>query len=125
MFQIAYDYQKSWPEDEPLTVEGHFAQEIIISPAVARRRANGFLAGYVTMMVSGGQPTLILSERPVWRVPAILNLPQLGEVSTLGVIDIDAQTGEVISPPAEQISRMQELAHAIAAHFASPTTPTD
>ena len=39
-------------------------------------------------------------------------------------LDIDAQTGEVISLPEEQISQMQELAHAIAAYFASSTTPT-
>lgn len=123
MFQIAYDYQKPWPENEPLRVEGHFDQEITISPTLARRKANGFLAGHVTMMVSAGQPTLILSEQPIWRVPAILNLPQLGEVGTLGAIDIDAQTGKIILPSPKQISRMQELAHAIAAHFASPTTP--
>jgi hypothetical protein len=123
MFQIAYDYQKPWPENEPLQVKAHFDQEITISPVLARRKANGFLAGYVTMMVSAGQPTLILNEQPFWRVPAVLNLPYLGEVSTLGAIDIDAQTGKIIPPSAEQISRMQELAHAIAAYFAPSTTP--
>ena len=123
MFQIAYDYEQAWREDETLTVDIQFAQEIAISPDIARRKANGFLAGYVTMMVSGGQPTLILAKDPVWRVPAVLTLPNVGEVSTLGTVDVDAQTGQVIPPSAEQINRMQELAHAIAAHFASPTAP--
>lgn len=114
MFQIAYDYDTPWPEGESLKIEGHFAQEIKISPTVARRKANGYLAGHITMMVSAGQPTLILETSPLWRVPATLRLPGLGEVSSLGTIDIDAQSGKVIPLPPDQIQRMQELAHAIA-----------
>ncbi len=121
---IAYNYQETWPENESLMIEGHFTQKITVPPILARRRANGFLAGHVMLMVSGGEPTLILSEHPVWRVPAVLNVPKLGEVNTLGSVDIDAQTGEVIPLSSEQINRMQELAHAIAAYFTSSTTPT-
>lgn len=124
MFQIAYDYDTPWPEGEPLKIEGHFAQEIKISPTAARRKANGFLARHITMMVSAGQPTLILETPPRWRVPATLRLPSLGEVSILGTVDIDAQSGEVIPLSPEQIQRMQDLAHAIATHFASSPTPT-
>ncbi len=124
MFQIAYDYKQSWRENEFLSVNIRFAQKVAISSDIARRKANGFLAGYVTMMVSGGQPTLILAKNPLWRVPAVLSLPNMGEVSTLGAVDIDAQTGKIIPPSSEQINRMQELAHAIVAHFASSTAPT-
>ena len=91
---------------------------------MARRIANGFLTGYVTMMVSGGQPTLILQKQPFWRVPAILTLPKVGEVSTLGCIDINAQTGNIIPLSSQQINRMQEIANVIAAYYSSSTTPT-
>ncbi len=124
MFQVAYNYDQTWHENETLTVDIQFAQEIAISPDIARRKANGFLAGYVTMMASGGQPTLILAKEPFWRVPAVLTLPNLGEIGALGAVDVDAQSGQVMPPSAEQINRMQELAHAIAAHFALPTAPT-
>jgi hypothetical protein len=124
MFQIAYNYHQDWREDESLTVDIQVSQKIAISPDLARRRANGFLAGHVTMMVSAGQPTLIVDQTPVWRVPAVLRLPELGDVSTVGAVDIDAQTGDMILPSFDQITRMQELAHAIAAHFASATTAT-
>lgn len=124
MFQIAYNYNQDWHEDEALTVDIHVSQKIAISPDLARRRANGFLTGHVTMMVTGGQPMLIVDQDPVWRVPAVLRLPELGDVSTIGSVDIDAQTGDIISPSFDQITRMQELAHAIAAHFASTTTAT-
>ena len=121
MFQIAYNYNQDWREDEVVTVDIQVSQKIAISPDLARRRANGFFAGNVTMMVTGGQPMLIVDQNPVWRVPAVLRLPELGDVSTIGSVDIDAQTGDIISPSFDQITRMQELAHAIAAHFASAT----
>lgn len=124
MFQIAYDYEETWPEDESWTVEGHFAQQISVSPTVARRKANGFLAGYISMMVVTGQPTLVLTNAPFWQVPAVLTLPGLGEVAAIGTINIDAQSGDLIplSPP--QIKQMQELAHAIVSHFASAPATT-
>ena len=124
MFQIACDYDTTWPEDKPLKIEAHFAQEISISPIVAQRKANGFLAGYITMMVSAGQPTLILEDAPLWRVPAVLRLPGLGEVTVLGTVDVDAKSGDLQPLSPQQITRMQDVAHALATHFASSPAPT-
>lgn len=124
MFQVTYQYDQPWPKNNYLRMESHLVHEIKISPSVARRKANAFLAGYVTMMVSAGQPTLILDECPVWRVPANLHLSNLGKVSTLDTIDVDAQSGEIIAPTTDQITQMQELAHVIAAYFTSSTRPT-
>ena len=124
MFKVAYDYKKSWPDNGSLRIESHLALDIPVSPTVAQRKVNGFLAGYVTMMVSAGKPMLVLDEHPVWRVPANLRLPTVGQVSVLGSIDVDAQTGAILVPKTKEITQMQELAHAIAAHFASRTTPT-
>jgi hypothetical protein len=123
MFQVVYEYQKPWPKDGPLRVEAQFSGEITVSPAVARRRAAGFLGGHVTMMVLAGEPTLVLGEQPVWRVPACLHLPGLGEVTTVGTVDVDALTGKVIPPSPDQISTMQRRANDIATRFTSPTTP--
>ncbi len=124
MFQITYNYNQDWREDEELTVDIRVSQKIAVSPDQARRTANGFLAGHVAMMVSGGQPTLVVDQTPVWRVPAVLRLPSVGDVSTVGAVDIDAQTGALIPPAPDEITRMQELAHALAAHFASAATST-
>lgn len=117
MFQVAYDYQQTWPENQSLKIEIQLAHEITISPTVAQQKANGFLAGYVTLMVSSGPATLWLKERPVWRIPAVLKLPHLGEVGIVGTIDVYAQAGEIIPLSPAQISRMQEIAQALAAHF--------
>jgi hypothetical protein len=122
MFQIAYNYNQDWREDEELIVDIRVNQKIAVSPDQARRTANGFLAGHVVMMVGGGQPTLVVDQTPVWRVPAVLRLPAVGDVSTVGAVDIDAQTGDLVPPSPKEIDRMQELAHALATHFASAAT---
>ena len=123
MFRVVYEYQKAWPKDGPLRVEAQFTGEITVSPTVARRRAAGFLAGHVTMMVLAGEPALVLGEQSVWRVPACLRLPGLGEVSTIGFIDVDALTGQIIPLSPDQITAMKHRADDIAIRFTLPTTP--
>lgn len=126
MYRIVYEYDEPWPDNGPFHLEKQLvSQEIAVSPVVARRRANGFLAGYVTMMVTAGQPMLILGEKPAWRMTAVLRLPGMGEVGIVGHVDVDAQSGEIIRPSDEEITQMQELAHAIAAHFALSPTPAE
>jgi hypothetical protein len=98
--------------------------DIPISPEQARQRAKGFLAGYITLLVTAGEPTLVIDEAPVWRVAARLVLPGVEEVGTLGAIPIDAQTGEVIPLSLEAITQMQDLAQAVAAYYASTPAPT-
>ena len=126
MFQVVYEYPAVWPEEGPLRVEAQFTSEIKVSPLLARRRASGFLAGYVTLMVLAGEPVLVLGEaRPVWRVPAILHLPGLGEIAPVGTIEVDALTGEVIQPSSEQISLMQRRANDFATRLSFAPTPAN
>jgi hypothetical protein len=121
MLRVIYEYQKAWPKDGPLRVEAQFTGEIVVSPTEARRRAAGFLAGHVTMMILAGEPVLVVGDPPVWRVPACLHLPGLGEVSTVGSIDVDALTGKVVPLSLEQIAAMQRRADDLAICFASST----
>jgi hypothetical protein len=47
----------------------------------------------------------------------ILRLPAVGDAGFLGTLEVDPETGEVVTPPSEIVTHMQELAHAIAAYF--------
>jgi hypothetical protein len=126
MFQVVYEYPTAWPEEGPLRVEAQFASEIKVSPLVARRRAGGFLAGHVTMMILAGEPILVLGQaRPVWRVPALLHLLGLGEVAQVGLIEVDALTSDVIPPTSEQISAMQHRADALTTRLSRSPTPAN
>lgn len=121
MFRVVYEYQKPWPKEGLLRVEAQFSGEITVSPTLARRRAAGFLSGHVKMMVLAGEPVLVLGKQPVWRVPACLHLPGLGEVSTVGAIDVDAMTGQVIPPSLDEITAMQHRANDLATRFTPPS----
>lgn len=106
-----------------MQLNARFQGEIHVSPDKARQRAAGFMAGHITMMVLPGEPSLALGNPPVWRIPVCLHLPDLGEVTTVGTIDVNALTGDIIEPEPEKIQLMQDRAHEIAARFApSPTT---
>ena len=118
MVQVVQEF--SVPDrTKPFKIEGTVNEEIAVPQAVAQRKANAFLAGSVTMMVSAGEPSLVLGETVRWQVPAVLLLPEQGEVGNVGIIYVDAQTGEVAGLSDTQIHQMQELAHAIAAHYTS------
>ncbi len=123
-FTVVLEYQTVWPDTASLHIEAHITQEITIAPEVARRRAAGFLGVEVLMAAQAGPPTLVIAERPIWRVPAHLQLPGLGDVATLGTLDIDAATGDVIPLTPDSLADMQRRAHAIATRLTSPTTPT-
>ena len=116
MFQIAYS------DEQFERIVGE--QTIAISPEVARRRANGYLAGHISLMVAAGSPTLILrpGSPPLWRVPALLSLPEQNREHVMGFVDIDAQEGSILTLTAAELERMQSLAHVIAAHFAPDPT---
>lgn len=118
MFEVVYEHSDPWPDGTPLRIgEPSAVYEISISPTQVQREANSFLAGYITIMAQAGQPRLIMGKQPQWQVPVILRLPGVGDAGFLGMLEVDPETGEVIRPPAETVTHMQELAHAIAAHF--------
>lgn len=117
-YEVVYEYADPWPDGAPVRIgEPNAVYEISTSPVQVQREANSFLAGYVTMMARAGQPRLIMGKQPQWQVPVILRLPAIGDAGLLGMLEVDPQTGQVVTPTSETVAHMQELAHAIAAHF--------
>jgi len=124
MFQVVYEYAESWPLEGTLCIDPPLISgEIKVSPDSARRRANSYLSMDVAMEFQPGEPMLIWGERPVWRMPVHLHLPSLGQVTTLGFIDIDAMTRAVLVLSEEQIHKMRTRAHAIATRLTPAATP--
>ena len=128
VIQVLYEWNEAWPEKGVLHVEGRFmgkafGGEISISPALAKRRANGYLSMDVAMAIVADDPVLVWDERPVWRLQAHLLLPDWGRIAQVGTVDVDAMTGDVIplSPP--QISEMQQRANDLATRLAPDPAP--
>ena len=93
-----------------------------MSPVVAQRRAKGYLMAEVALAFRPGDPVLVMGVRQVWRMPVYLHLRGCGQVGQLGVIDVDAHSGEVLALSRVQISAMQERADELAAHFTPAPT---
>lgn len=51
-------------------------------------------------MMGGDEPSLIFNnQRLVWRVPIMFTSPTRGMLGQVGVLDVDALTGEIYFPP--------------------------
>ncbi len=81
-----------------------------VSATAARRRVSGFVLNEISYLMGGSEPSLVIGERTVWRVPVILTFPTHGPVGTVGTIDVDAETGELYTSPqlVEEITRNAE-----------------
>ena len=63
----------------------------------ARRRVSGWAGGYISTSCGGGNPTLVIeSERVYWLVPVVLTRQGIGVVGEVGVVELNAQHGDMI-----------------------------
>lgn len=62
----------------------------------ARRIVSRWLLEQVSDMMRAESPTLVVNGRSVWRVPTVLTATHIGAVGLVGVMDVDAVTGELI-----------------------------
>jgi hypothetical protein len=86
----------------------------------ARRQANSYLNEYLSMFYSGADPIFIPGEPAVWQVTIIFKMYNIGPF-TLGVLDVDARTGEPTPLPKQQLKRIRERTRAIIRHQPSTT----
>jgi hypothetical protein len=106
---------QSIPTQGRLEVDIRVTADMNISAYAARQKVNCFILSEISYMMHAAEPTLVLGERIVWRVPIILSLTSKGDVGEVGVIDVDVETGRMqISP--EQIAKIEDHAEALANH---------
>ena len=72
----------------------------VLAPDVVRRKASGWLIDYVGNLLHAEQPQLLLGERLAWQFQVALTSPRRGTVGYIGLLHMDAITGEVIAPEA-------------------------
>ena len=70
--------------------------EIVISSAEAQKRVTRYVLLHLSSQMHGGTAVLVAAERGVWRVPVHLTFPTHGDVGSVGFIDVDVQTGELL-----------------------------
>jgi hypothetical protein len=80
---------------------------LYISADSARRKANGYLTASVSLFVKADNPLFIPAAPPRWRMTTFLRLRGHGRVATIGFIDVNAQTREVVALTETQIEEMK------------------
>lgn len=78
-----------------------------IPAVVARRKVNVFVCSEISCSMGGGTPKLVRGEQTVWRVPVHLTFPGYGSVGIAGTIDVDAETGDLLT----NFSLVEEITH--------------
>jgi hypothetical protein len=92
----------------PVDTQGYVLAEY------ARRQADTYLGDHIAMFFNATDPVFVPGTPPRWQVTIVFKRYHRGPF-TLGVMDVDAQTGEPIPLSKPQLKRIRERAHALVA----------
>jgi hypothetical protein len=82
----------------------------------AQRQATTWLSDHLSMHFSATDGLFVPLARPLWQFAIRFRLPSVGELKPLGVIDVDALTGQVTSLSRHQQHTIQERVCEIIRH---------
>ncbi len=102
------------PETGWVAFNVYVAFEIRVTAEQARRKVDTWLLNEVSYLMGAEPPTLVLGQRPVWRVPARISFPSTGPAGIVGTIDVDVETGETYGNTPERKAEMERCGEAIA-----------
>lgn len=85
-----------YPISQVGTFEIRRTVTVAVSAENARRQVHRWLLLEVSHMMGADEPTLMVGDGTYWRVPVHLSTPQAGIVGQVGVIDVNAISGEMI-----------------------------
>lgn len=105
---------------QELDIQISVSATVEIDPQTAQRHVTRWVASEVGNLLMGGTPQLVISQRAVWRVPIVLGSSQKGFLGEVGVVDVDATTGELLLS-AELVEELLRNAQALAG---TPSFPT-
>jgi hypothetical protein len=83
-----------------------------VDAETARRKVTGWLVSEVGNLLVGDTPALVIADRAVWRVPVPLTSPTRGGIGTVGSVDVDAQSGEILAGEALAQRILEDAHHA-------------
>jgi hypothetical protein len=108
------------PPQTEVKVELSLTSQVNITDYTAQRKVTKLLLDEVGNQLYGEQPSLVVGRRLLWRVPVWLALPTTGPLGQVGVLDVDAKTGEVLSSQSI-LDEIAERGNALAQRATSAT----
>jgi len=67
-----------------------------VDAKTAHKRATLWLINEVGNMLFGGAPDLVISNQTLWRVPVIASSSEVDRHDQVGVVDVNATSGELL-----------------------------
>ena len=104
------------PEHGEIELNINHSFTINITAVEAQKQVNRWLRNEISYLISALPPTLVVGKQVVWRVAASLGLPHLGQVGTVGTIDVNVNTG-AMNNTAEQKAKIEHQAEILAARL--------
>jgi len=108
------------PPESKVVLKVEVTVQVNVSAFVAQQKVTKLLMERIGNLLYGGKPDLIVPtsltsppQRLCWRVPVVLAYPSSGPVGTVGTIDVDVQSGEVLTTSVlltEIAARAEDLA---------------
>ena len=86
----------SLPVKAEVKIEFSLTAQVNVTDYTAQRKVSKLLLDQVGNLLFGERPSLVAGRRLLWRVPVWLALPTTGPLGQVGVLDVDAQTGEIL-----------------------------
>jgi hypothetical protein len=103
------------PPEAQIKIELSVTAQVQVTHITAQRAVSRFLLDQVGNLLYGEPPSLVVGDRLLWRVPVWLGSPTRGALGQLGVVDVDAQSGEILFTQ-KLIDELVERGNALAEH---------
>src|SRR5258706_16055928 len=109
----------SLPTESTLDINIRVTQPLNVTSFSARQRVTQYVMQELSTQLGGDTPELTVGERVYWSVPVVFTLPGKGVIGRVGMLRVDAGTGELLTDP--QIEQeMMRHAGELAQHAALP-----
>src|SRR5580700_1526075 len=87
----------SLPTESTLDITIRVTQPLNITSFSARQRVTQYVMQELSTQLGGDAPELTVGERVYWSVPVLFTLPGRGVLGRVGMLRVDAETGELLT----------------------------
>jgi len=78
-------------------VDIHIEADLNVSAFMARQKVTAYVLDHISDHMAGDEPSLVVDgEQFLWRVPIYLAVLPQGRLGQVGMIDVDAQSGQLL-----------------------------
>ena len=107
------------PEKGRVDIQVDYSFEMNLTAEQAKRLVNKWLLNEVSYLLGAKAATLVIGERPVWRVPVWLGMSGLERPELVGTVDVDVEKKVIIAPEACRVEIIEYLETAVKPTLAS------